>query len=58
MEGIFYDRRKKNGQLSSSVKNIIPTEIQKHLLSFCPVEKWVIKHFIHTSKFFQTTSCS
>lgn len=48
----------KNGQLSSSVKNIIQTGIQKRLLSFCPVEKWVIKRFIQTSKFFQMTSCS
>lgn len=54
----YFMTGEKDRQLSSSVKNMISTGIQTRLLSFCPVEKWVIKHFIQTSKFFQMTSCS
>lgn len=53
----YFMTGEKDRQLSSSVKNIIPTGIQTRLLSFCPVQKWVIKHFIQTSKLFQMTSC-
>jgi len=56
MEGIFSNMRE-NELLSSSLKNVNQTGIQKCLLSFCPMEKWVIKHFIQRSKFFQMKSC-
>jgi len=48
---------RENELLSSSLKNVNQTGIQKCLLSFCPMEKWVIKHFIQRSKFFQMKSC-